>query len=360
MAAIDLRAFARLCLEAARGRDVRDLLAPHLAAGVPIGGIVELARSHRVVPLLAAPLCALGVTDPRNVRPPAYYASYHLHLRQQLLQLEQALRADGCRIVLLKGSIQLFRPLYPRSGMRQMADLDVLLDDAAPLRILAELGYRPTDEGQAMPTSLDVAPGQHDLGPFWRERDAARIEPHVLPASSQHAYLVGNIAEHATPAPGAEALYLPDPADQLILAMVHALCSDRASMHGGLFLRGIVECEMLYDALTDTQRQQAQDRLSARGGAHLWHQWRALADWCLHEDDAARRRSFGAARLIAELELRHRGHAGVLLASSANLAASFLRRDFWRSGRATAYRHRLTDRRFWARFAAKISAALRP
>ncbi|WP_169196761.1 nucleotidyltransferase family protein [Devosia sp. MC1541] len=232
-------------LNAAQGIDTAPQIARLTASGVTPRDIETLAKRHKL-----KPICSLVLeqnAQASSLEKSQYYVAHHLHMRYQLAQLANALQQEGAEILLLKGAIQLYRPIYPRPGMRQLADLDVLVDDPKALTVFSNLGYITVDPEEAFPTSLDLDQGEHHLAPLWREKDATRVEPHVLPVPPEYAHLVAHVMSGASPAPGHPALLLPSPADQFIITLIHAMRSDRTSVHGGLFMRSFIDLELLYN-----------------------------------------------------------------------------------------------------------------
>jgi hypothetical protein len=123
----DLRSFAQLMLNAAQGIDTAPLIAKLTASGVTPRDIETLAKRHKLKPICSLILEQNALAS--SLEKPQYYVAHHLHMRHQLAQLASALEQEGVKVLLLKGAIQLYRPIYPRPGMRQLADLDVLIDD---------------------------------------------------------------------------------------------------------------------------------------------------------------------------------------------------------------------------------------
>ena len=355
------RVFAEICLRSAKGEDVQSSLGGLLASGTSGPALADRVRANRVVGLLAGPLHALNLDGTAGRFPsPAFHLSRHMVLRAQLLQLDEALFACGSQVVLLKGSIQLFRPLYPYPGMRDMADIDVLLNEASALQAFDVLGYRPQEDGEAMPRSLDLRPGYFHLPPLVRDRDLVVVEPHILPVSPQFAHLLSpDIFGRARLADGTKTLLLPDPIDQLHLALIHALLHDRDSLHGGLLIRSLVECELLLEALAPDQRNLAKESFAERGGGRLWISWRAFADWCFRRDDSAPKRSPGAWLLINEFKLRASGGRGELAIAIANRVFRACQPSYWSSGVSWKQAQVVLSNAFWKHLYAKLRAAVR-
>lgn len=354
------RVFAEICFRAAKREDVQSPLR-QLLDGTGGPEFADRVRANRVVGLLAEQLHALNLDGVSGPFPsPAFHFSRHLVLRAQLQQLDGALFSCGSQVVLLKGGIQLFRPLYPYPGMRDMADIDVLLNEASALQAFEMLGYRPQEGAEAMPISLDLKPGYFHLPPLARDRDLVIVEPHVLPVSPQFAHLLSDdIFGRARLADGAKALLLPDPIDQLHLALIHALLHDRDSLHGGLLIRSLVECELLLEALSPAERDRAQESFAERGGGRLWRSWRAFADWCFRGDDGARKRSLEARFLINEFNLRASGGRGELGAAVANRIFRTCQPSYWSSGIPWRHAQVVLDKAFWEHLGTKLRTAIR-
>ncbi|MBJ6989238.1 nucleotidyltransferase family protein [Devosia sp. MC521] len=351
---VDARRFGELCLGVAKGEDVSALLATWRTTDPAFSGLILASQNNKVLPLAVAALQQAGALGSANLPPPSFWVSQNLLLRNQLIELNEALRTRQCTVLVLKGGIQLFRSAYARAGMRTMSDLDILIKDAEALTCFTDLGYQPAAPTIAMPTRLELEPGEHHLPPIKRPKDLVAIEPHILPATVENARLVGDLWARAELAPGLQSTYLPHPVDQLILAVVHALRHDRNSMHGGLFMRSLVECELLYAALSPSEQSEARDLMHARGAERLWTAWRGLADWCFRNDDAAVHRSIAARLLIYEYKLRSRSRKGALLASITHLACNFASRDFLESGRTKYFTRKVLNSAFWSRFVQKL------
>lgn len=352
MPRLDLRSFAQLMLNAAQGADTAPQLERLTASGVSPRDIETLARRHKL-----KPICTLVLeqnAQASSLEKSQYYVAYHLHMRHQLAQLACVLQQEGTKVLLLKGAIQLYRPIYPRPGMRQLADLDFLVDDPKALTVFSNLGYMTVDPEEAFPTSLDLDQGEHHLAPLWREKDAARIEPHVLPVPAEYAHLVAHVVSGASPAPGHPALLLPAPADQFVVTLIHALRSDRTSVHGGLVMRSFIDLELLYNSLDEAQKGQVTESLSSKLGKQLIEEWSTIRNWLFQPSSGVRWQSLRSARIIAELQLRHMGAGGTIAAAITNLLVEFARPNYWRHGNPRKYVLKAFDSSFWKRFGTAI------
>lgn len=354
MTRLDLRTFAQIGFHAAKGQFPLAQLRHLRAAGVSVQSIETLATRHRLKPIFAYLLSEVNWDT--ALPKPAYYVARHLHMRQQLLELDRALQNAGTRVILLKGAIQIFRPIYPRPGLRQMADLDLWVSTPQALQVFAKLGYITVDPVDEFPTTLELKIGEHHLAPIGREGDAARVEPHVLCVPPAYVSFLGSVEANAIAAPGAVSLLMPSRVDQIVITLIHALRADRNSMHGGLFLRSFIELELLYEGLEASERIALERAMSTKTNARLWDDWRVVADWALRGDNRARWRSVRAARLIAEIELRHLGSSGTMIAASLNLLADMTRPHFWKHARPQKFFGKLFDRAFWRRLTASFRA----
>jgi hypothetical protein len=335
-------------LNAAQGIDTAPLIAKLTASGVTPRDIETLAKRHKLKPICSLILEQNALAS--SLEKPQYYVAHHLHMRHQLAQLASALEQEGVKVLLLKGAIQLYRPIYPRPGMRQLADLDVLIDHPKALTVFSDLRYMTVDPEDAFPTSLELDQGEHHLAPLWREKDAARIEPHVLPVPAEYAHIVAHVMSGASPAPGSPSLLLPSPADQFVITLIHAMRSDRTSVHGGLFMRSFVDLELLYRSLDEAQKGQVTEALSSKLGKQLLEEWSTIRNWLFQPKRSVRWKSLRSARIIAELQLRHLGAGGTIAAAITNLLVDLARPNYWRHGNPRKYLLKASDSAFWKRF----------
>jgi hypothetical protein len=356
-ATLPIRQFAAICLQTAKGQDVTSALRDALDLGVSKSTLARLARQHQVLALLSPALHRLGIGERFDVLNPKVFTARPMLMRAQLVELNEALVARGAKVTLIKGSIQLFRSLYGHIGARQMSDIDLLVADSTALTAFSDIGYVSAEGDGTIVKSLELGPGEHHLPQLVRAGSLAPIEAHIHPCSVDCAHLVGDVSRHATPASGYEALYLPDGADQLIIALIHAVKQDRNSMHGGLFIKSLVECEMLYEKLSEEERAIAATRLAENGGKGIWQAWRLFADWCFHQGACPPLSRLRAFVLVAEFELRSRGKAGVLFAATGNLIFDVLKPRFWKSGQYHYFSQKIFDRSFWGRLTEKIRAS---
>lgn len=362
MAQLSIRAFARLCLAAARGEDAA-ALAGGLSPDITLDQLVRRAAEHRVEALLAPVLWHLADSRaiaagerPAGLKPPIHHVTRALHLKAQLTELDRALIGTGKEVpvLLLKGSVQLFDSAYPAPGLRQMADIDLLTTQAEALtKVLRGLGYQPS-ERDAAPGPLP--PGEYHLPPMLRARDLVAIEVHLHPASPLfRSLLPADFDTNTLPVTGCARLRRPDPVNHLIVMLIHTLRHDRDTLDGGLLLRGLVECELLFTALTGREKDRAKAHFQTSAAGALWAGWRDLAGWAFAD---ARPVTVTGRLLVAEFRLRARGYRMVFAIAVLNRVLRIAQPGYWRSGAARRHGARLGRAAFWRRLYSKFRDAL--
>src|SRR5690625_5054956 len=136
----DARILGQICFKVAKQQNSHALVQSYLNTGVSPSDLLEQAKNHRVLALLAKMLHDMGITQDQVEKKPVFYLLRHAKLRAQLQELDNALHQQNHKVVLIKGAIQLFRSTYPHAGMRDMADIDVLINDATVLKVFIHLG----------------------------------------------------------------------------------------------------------------------------------------------------------------------------------------------------------------------------
>ena len=115
--------------------------------------MIELAEEHGLTPALWCATSTRGIPLPTEVHEVlrTHYLSNRgrsMLLRQQLSDVTRQLRDAGVASILLKGAAYLAAGLFHDAAIREMADLDVLIDPAnlpAAAAALESLGYRRQD-----------------------------------------------------------------------------------------------------------------------------------------------------------------------------------------------------------------------
>ena len=310
-----IRLLAEICLAAARGDNVEDRLLDCVKSASDVERFISLAQHNKVATLLAGPLSALrdqcgfdqavaGLPDlPRS----GVAAKQCVLLRAQLIELDRALENQPIQPVLLKGAVQLFEPVYPSAEYRSMADLDIFCSSPDILAVLAQLGYRKKYDGKVADSS-DWAQlsfnGSHHIDPLVRTDRLAAIEVHRQPCMVYYDRLFSAAQLASTDSiKGCRKLRKPTSKDQLIISLIHSLL-DPGERVDTYHLRGLVECELIYEQMSQEEKAQARSELFARGGASVWTSWRALSDWLFRDDARAWLRTPRSAWLITEIRLR--------------------------------------------------------
>lgn len=121
--------------------------------------LLEAAEKHKLAAAVGMALESAGIRDPGFV-----VAAASAQRRMALLDADRAkvterLEAEGIWYALLKGSV--IRDLYPRFGMREMVDADILFDASrAPdvKRIMLDLGFTVDEYGHRNHDTYHKAP----------------------------------------------------------------------------------------------------------------------------------------------------------------------------------------------------------
>lgn len=360
---MNIRQFGQLCKAIADGQDATALLQGAAADGAVMA---QMARDQRVLPLLAVVIGQSrlrGQVSP-TVQTTLQYVTRNLRIKGQLLEIDRHLQGRDCGAILIKGAVQLFDPVYPNIGMRHMADIDILVPDQRFGLALAQMGYRPSDAkfqdkhddaGRPM-----LGHGPHHLAPIIRPQDAVTIEPHLLATAARYRHLLpSDLTSTAMPVPGCENLRQPSRKNHLIVTLIHTLKHDRDTLDGGLLLRGLVECEMIYGRLPPEDQIAVARHFAGCGASSLWTAWRALADWLFLGDDTALWRSVAGFLVISEFRLRARGYRTVFVISVLHRVKAMAQLRYWTSGTVVSHVRRYGQADFWARIFDKFRQAYR-
>lgn len=362
---MDVQKFAQICKMVAGGRDVSPLINKESHLSVKI---VELARDQRVLPLWAYATTAKNELSARSldkvIQTPVNYLMTNMRIKAQLMEIDKHLAGTNIRPILLKGAVQLFNGVYPSIGMRYMADIDILVQDEKFGLALRELGYEQKNPAIRDKYDNNGKPilklGQRHLTPVMRANDSVAIEPHLLMVDPMYLHLLpSNFVHTAIPIPGCHQLMQPSRQNNLIVALIHGLLHDRDRLDGALLLRNLIECELLYEQFSESEKDAlAQHFLSCRSQS-FFSAWRALADWLFQGDKRAHLRTIGSFLLIAEFRLRARGYRAVFLISVMHRIFAFTNFRYWSSGGAVRDGLRFIQKDFWLRIFDKFSNALR-
>ena len=360
-----IRQFSELCLHVAEGREEQAWRNLESNGPIDLEALSARAEEHRVTNLLAGVLNEASAnlrnktqTPSSVVKTPVHHLSQSLMLKGQILELDRALKGKKSNVVLLKGAIQLFEPLYPQQGMRRMADIDILVDDVGPFEALVSLGYR-NREGVADPTIPKLPIGEHHYPPLLREKDLATVELHKVAVSPMYSRIVPEgFMQDSVEIEGCSNVKIPSPRHYLAHTLVHCLKHDRDTLDGGLLLRGLVECELLFARLNDEDVEAVRKHFFDQKSGKLWEAWRALSDWAFRSDDKAFYRSVPAFLLILEFRIRATGYRSVFLIAFFNRLASVVTPKYWTSGKGVRANRLVMTGDFWGRLYSKFLRAL--
>ena len=358
---MNIRQFAQLCRRTAAGEDCATDMPKDRSALTMLAG---MAKDHRVLPLLAL---ALGQKASQqaaipHLLTPLHHTTRNMKIKAQLLELDGALAGSGKQMILMKGAVNLFAPIYPSLGARHMADIDLLLPDADSGAVFERLGYQRKDPAYEDRIDAQGNPVLHlgglHLSPVIRAGDLVTIEPHLLAVMPKASHLLPrHLATDLRDVPGCAQLKQPSAVNHLIVSLIHTLKHDRDTLDGALLIRGLVECDMLFDRLTEGERLAVRQHFAGHGGKQMFAAWRALADWLFHNDEAAATRSLAAWLLITEFRLRARGYRAVFAISVLHRVLAPLHFRYWTSLTFVSHARRLVRRDFWARFFHRLGRA---
>lgn len=236
--------------------------------------LVTLAEAQKVAPLFyhQCKRYQREMPLPAEIRT-ALHARY-IHNAGRNLFLWKALgviltdcRQQGISVLVLKGAA-LVGTVYPNKALRQMADLDLLVPEAAmgtAVTLLLARGYQPAS--QIGTEVLDHFTILHHLPPFVHPESNICVELHATIAPPNRFYSV-DIAElwaaaQPLPVAGASAFTLA-PEDLLLYTCMHATYRHLFEL-GARFLCDVDAIVRHYQATLDWER------LVARAKAWQWH-----------------------------------------------------------------------------------------
>ncbi len=369
---MDIRTFSKLCLAIANGEEAKSLLPTHNFDEAAQRQLVQMAVLQRVLPTICQFIYdnpdvfreILKGSDALALQNPMHFKARCMRIKSQLLEIDHHLAGTTVKPVLLKGSILLFDKLYPSIAMRHMSDIDILCEDPRFGQALAALGYEQVEPDEQVLVDERGDPtlqqGEYHLPPVGRASDPVHIEPHLIPTSPIYSYLVPkNFDTDVRVVDGCSNLCQPNPRNHLIHVLIHALRHDRDVLDGGLLVRGLVDCELLYQKLAPQDRAACEAHFRSCGAIGFWTSWRALAEWAFYDDDSAKFSSVSAYLQILEFQFRARGHKAVFTVAFINRAKAMFNIRYWRSGTGVKHSKRLIARSFWERLGTRWLAVFR-
>ncbi len=364
--------FAIICLSVAKGSGTRDLLSDYVHTQKLFGDFIKTATSQKVLPLVSCviadancqKICIENGIDVSGIKLPKHFVARNIHLKAQLQQIDNALEGSNIKPVLLKGAIQLFDGLYCAFGMRNMADIDFLSTDAKLLQVLGDLGYTISKKGRENKIDVDknaiLNPGENHLSPLARANDLAHLEPHFLPVSPMYMKVIPKAFETETlPLTGCSNLVQPTIINHLIHVLVHTLKHDRDALDGGISVRGLIDCELIYEKMTPEQKLSTEQHFTNHNSRNLWVSWRSLSDWVFRDTKSAIYNSVGSFILIAEFKLRSLGYRWIFMIAFFNRFLRLFNYKYWSTKVYRKHAKRLGERDFWDRIIGKFKSAVR-
>jgi hypothetical protein len=360
----NIQSFAQYCKQIADGNAQTD---HHSFTDAQIKTFINLAHQHRVLPLLVSDLFKRQlnlIVGDGAVKGPAHYQITNMRIKAQLIELDQHLASHNIKAALIKGAIQLFEPLYPSIGMREMSDIDLLILDRRFHSATADLGYQPKSPTMKDKTNRNgehlLEWGHSHLTPIIRPNDIVTIEPHLLAVEPRYIHLLPkDFANEFIGLKSCRSLMQPRKEYALIVSLIHTLLHDRDSLEGALRLRGLIECERMYEQLTNESKNKLLTHFQNCHAMPFWNAWRALSDWLFLNDDAAHRRSIAGLLLIQEFKWRSNSQRIGHVISLLHRLFALFSIQFWTSGFFVRYFLRFTKIDFWQRLVTRTMAVIK-
>ena len=196
-----------------------------------------------------------------------YTAGRNVLLWQELCAILNECHQHEIAVIVLKGAA-LLSTVYPNKALRQMADLDLLLPEAAigtVVNVLQARGYQAKAQiGTEIPDHFTIL---HHLPPFIHPESNLCVELHatVAPPNRFYSMDIAELWAAAQPLPitGGSALTLA-PEDLLLYTCMHATYRHLFEL-GARFLCDVDAIVRHYQAVLDWER------LVARAKAWQWH-----------------------------------------------------------------------------------------
>jgi len=204
----------------------------------------HLAKNEQVLASVYALLSRrdlLGRIPPHEVAQLRRYHQYAVlrneRIRAQAEEVAAVLNAAGIEPILLKGGVTLFDTLYEDPGMREMADLDVLVPPAdfeKAESALRAVGFEETAGFEREKT--------FQAPPMSRPNDLATVEIHRLVGEQRAVLPVASVVSQSVPIESARAaLRKPAPVHRIVQNLFHSEIQDRGHRLRLVRVRQLVE-----------------------------------------------------------------------------------------------------------------------
>lgn len=231
--------------------------------------------SHLCAALCARPTLLATISEAEQHIITVWHATFQEKALQERAAIEEIDHAISHAApltevpILLKGAVRLFDDLYPTLAYRTRADVDLYYGDPALLTLLAGLGYGSVEPDLfelGEPVSDKLERLHHHLPSIRKTEDSVRIELHLQ--------LIGRLgigcalqrSEVTTrPCPGLAHIVRLSAIDEFKLAFANTYLCDRGSMNLNMRLRGVYETWLLFDILSEAERQEARDQITKAG-----------------------------------------------------------------------------------------------
>ena len=214
--------------------------------------VVAIANDYLVGPSLYRELCRSERRDPVDPEAMAYLGRLHAAnlernaaLRRQIVEVAEAMTAEGLEPLLIKGAALLALPGDPAAETRMIGDIDLV---AGPERaemdgVLRRLGYAVVD---------GTARG-HSAGTYWRGYSAGGIDLHArLPVRMAPVIFEADLAARTERVRLGDAVVrVPDATLHVALNIAHEMLHDQGLYTGLTEVRYVLE---LRDVVCRSQR----------------------------------------------------------------------------------------------------------
>lgn len=256
-------------------------------------GLCWLAGSGLVTPALAGALQRKGLFTqlPDDVQEvlstiQSLNRERNQMLREQLINISQALNQIGIQPVLLKGAIALTEGQYPGAEDRVIGDLDLLVLDEqreAATDALLQIGYQVHDDNSKWVLPSHIKNHHHGF-PLMHQSLPIKVELHrrIQHHHGDDALLCQGMVTEAYRFFEGSTVQIPDVATRLLHNMLHCQISDHQRAKKVINLRQLLEFSALTQYYRDTNALHIPDlldRLRSSRRVVLAEYWTQAAHW---------------------------------------------------------------------------------